>query len=89
MRRGPWRSIAVGGLSLIALQVFLSGTGPEAGSKLLLWLNTGLEKLLSPKVAAIPYVAKAAAAPAAKPTAPGISYQPGPIGLPTNPPVST
>lgn len=79
-----WRPLAYGALSLIALQVFLTGKGPTAGGALLGWVSTGLTKAMSPTVAAVPYVATAppAKTPPAKP-APGN----GPIGLPKNPPV--
>jgi hypothetical protein len=84
-----WRPLATGALSLIALQVFLSSKGPDAGGRLLTWSTSALDKMLSPKVAAVPYVArrKPPAAPAKPPSAD--DWRTGPIGLPTNPPVTT
>lgn len=81
-----WRPVASGVLTLVVLQVFLSGRGPEAGGQLLGWVNTGLQKALSPKVAAIPYVKPPASA---KPSTPKKDeWKEGPIGLGTNPPVT-
>jgi hypothetical protein len=84
-----WRPIATGVVSLIALQVFLSGKGPEAAGGLLGWLATAMQRAMSPQVAALPYVAKAAASKSTpKPSTPSGSKA-GPIGLPTNPSVVT
>jgi hypothetical protein len=76
------RGFAVGVLSLIALQVFSSSGGPEAGGKLVGWINTGLKKALSGEVALIP-TAKTAPAAAPAPSTPA-----GGISLPRNPPLS-
>ena len=72
------RGIVAGVLTLIALQALGSGRGPDQGGKLLVWLSQGVERALSPKVAAIPTVRKAPgkASPQAKP---------GEITLPRNP----
>lgn len=78
------RGFAVGVLSLIVLQVFSSSGGPEAGGKLVGWLNTGLKKALSGEVALIPTVKTAAPAKPA-PATPDLS---GGISLPRNPPLS-
>lgn len=48
------RGIAAGALTLIALQVFSTGQGPERGGQLVGWLGSGLQRLMSPKVAGIP-----------------------------------
>jgi hypothetical protein len=83
-----WRPVVVGALSLIALQVFVSGKGPDASGQLLGWLATALDKAMSPKVAALPYRGrKPASAPAPKPPA-NDDWRTGPIGLPTNPSVT-
>lgn len=76
------RGIAAGVLTLIVLQVFSSSGGPEAGGKLLGWVNTGLQKALSPNVAAIPTAKKAPPAKAAPSTG-----STGGIDLPRNPSV--
>jgi hypothetical protein len=82
-----WRAAAAGVLSLIVLQVFISGKGPEAAGGMLGWLATGTKRLMSPTVGGLPYAAKAAGkAPAAKPSTSGVS---GPNGLPKNPSVVT
>lgn len=87
-----WRSIATGSLSLVALQVFTTSTGPERGGALLTYASTLLEKAISPKVAAIPTSGKAKAAapaPAAPKSSTGTTPAAGPIGLPTNPVLNT
>ena len=58
------RGILAGALTLIVLQVFSSGSGPASAGKLIGWVNTGLQKAISPEVAAIP-TAKSAKKPAA------------------------
>lgn len=88
-----WRSIAVGSLTLVALQVFTSSQGPERGGALLVWVSTLLEKAISPKVAAIPTAGKAKASTSTTPktttpkTTTGTPAS-GPNGLPTNPSVT-
>lgn len=77
------RGVAVGILTLIALQVFGSSGGPEAGGKLAGWIATGLKKAISADVAAIP-TSKAAKPAAATP--PG-GTPAGQITLPRNPPL--
>lgn len=76
------RGLVGGVLTLIALQVFSSGKGPDAGGKLVTWINVGLQKAISPEVALIPN-----RKPPAKtsPTAP----TPGGISLPRNPSLGT
>lgn len=81
-----WRSLAVGILSLIALQVFVSGQGPDKGGQLLGWVATGLDKAISPKVAAIPTVK--GAKPAAAAAAPAPTVKGGVGNLPANPTVT-
>lgn len=85
-----WRPIAVGALSLIALQVFVSGKGPDAAGGLLDWLTRALGRAMSPDVAALPYRGKAAApaATAPAPAAPGGGI-PASSLLPSNPSVTT
>lgn len=78
------RGFVVGVLSLIALQVFSADGGPEAGGRLLGWVNTGLQKALSGNVALIP---TAQTAPAATPAPTGPTPAGG-ISLPRNPPLS-
>jgi hypothetical protein len=48
------KSIFAGVLTLIALQAFGSGNGPAQGGKLLVWIQKGVTRALSPDVAAIP-----------------------------------
>lgn len=60
-----WRGVAAGVLTLIALQALGSGSGPEKGGQLLVWLSKGLSRALSPDVAAIPTAKGAAKKPAA------------------------
>jgi hypothetical protein len=87
-----WRSIATGSLSLVALQVFTTSSGPERGGALLTYASTLLDKAISPKVAAIPTSGKgkaAAPAPAPKSTTGTTPAATGPIGLPTNPVLQT
>jgi hypothetical protein len=85
----------VGGvLTLIALQVFLSSKGPDAAGSMLGWARTGMDKLISPKVAAVPRTGKTKKAAAPQPApAPGNPAQGipelGPLGLGTNPTVTT
>lgn len=76
------RGILAGALTLIALQVFSTGKGPDAAGKLIGWVNTGITKALSPDVAAIPTARKAP--PAKTPAAPSTG-----INLPRNPSVGT
>jgi hypothetical protein len=77
------RGILGGALTLIVLQVFTSSNGPEAGGKLIGWLNTGIKKALSPDVALIPTARKAP--PAKTNTAPST----GGVSLPRNPSLGT
>lgn len=83
-----WRSIAAGVLTLIGIQVFVSGRGPEAGGQLLTWIDTGLRAAISPKVAAIP-TRKTAGTTTPAPGKSSDDWKNGPIGLPTNPSVTT
>lgn len=78
------RGVIGGVLTLIVLQAIGSSRGPEQTGKLLLWLNSGLTRALSPKVAAIPTRKPPAAT---KPG--GAASKPGQIGLPNNPPLTT
>lgn len=78
------RGVLAGVLTLIALQVLGSGNGPAAGGAFAVWLSKGLEKALSPEVAAIPTAKKA---PPAKSSS--SSGSTGGIALPRNPSVST
>lgn len=80
-------------MTLIVLEVFVTGKGPEQAGSLFGWINTGLKKAISPDVALIPTRASAKAkAPAKASPAPksGSSddWKNGPIGLPTNPSVT-
>jgi hypothetical protein len=85
-----WRPIATGVVSLIALQVFLSGKGPEAAGGLLGWLSSAMQRAMSPTVAGLPYVAKAAASKSTpKSSNPSAGTIAGPNGFPTNPSVIT
>lgn len=93
-----WRPIAAGALTLIALQVLLSGAGPEAGGNLLGWISTGLRSAMAADVAGLPYTARAAGGTSkgsgstgSGSTGSGTSGTPasGPNGLPTNPSVVT
>lgn len=85
-----WRPIAAGSLTLIVLQAFLSGKGPEAAGGLLGWLSTGLQKLMAADVAGLPTGARAAAStPSTSPSTPSAGGISGPNGLPTNPSVVT
>lgn len=77
------RGIIAGALTLIVMQAFGSGKGPDQAGKLVQWINVGLKKAISPDVAAIP-TAKTAP-PAKTSTAPST----GGIDLPRNPPVGT
>lgn len=77
------RGVIGGVLTLIALQVFSSGSGPAAGGKLVGWVNTGLKKALSPEVALIP-TRKTAPPSSSKKPAPA-----GGISLPRNPSVGS
>lgn len=72
------RGVLAGVLTLIALQVLGSGRGPEQGGKLALWLASGLDKALSPDIAAVP--TRKTAPPAKNGKAPV-----GGISLPRNP----
>jgi hypothetical protein len=49
-----WRGVFGGVLTLIVMQAFSSGKGPEQAGKLGGWIATGLQKALSPDIAAIP-----------------------------------
>lgn len=82
-----WQGILAGGLALIALQVLGTSQGTVQGGKLLEWAATGVRKLLSPEVAAIPYVRPPATSPApATPQAPDTgSSGPASANLPRNP----
>lgn len=80
-----WRGIAAGALTLIALQAFISGKGPEQGGKLLTWAADGLRSIMSSEVGAIPQVKPAAPAKQAAPAKPGTIS--GPLGLGPNPSV--
>lgn len=78
------RSIGAGVLTLVAIQVLGSGRGPDQAGALMKWINVGLQKALSPKVAAIPHVAKAP--PAKKPSGGASAPDTHEIGtLPRNP----
>ena len=84
--------MATGAVTLIVLQVFLSGKGPEAAGGLLGWVASGMQRVMSPAVAGLPYVAKAAASkstPKPSGTSPSAGTIAGPNGLPTNPSVVT
>jgi len=80
-----WRGLIGGALTLIALQAFISGKGPEQGGKLLTWAANGLRAVMSSEVAAIPQAKAATPAKQAKPAKPGTIA--GPLGLGSNPPV--
>lgn len=80
------KGIVAGVLTLIALQVFSSGKGPDAGGQLLQWINKGLKAAISPDVAAIPNTKKA---PPAKSSGSSSAPSTGGISLPRNPPVGT
>ena len=87
-----WASVATGAVTLIVLQVFLSGKGPEAAGGLLGWVASGMQRVMSPTVAGLPYVAKAAASkstPKSGASNPSAGTIAGPNGLPTNPSVIT
>lgn len=77
------RGIVAGVITLIVMQVFSSGSGPDSAGKLVGWLNVGLQKALSPEVALIPTAKKA---PPAKSTAPS-KPSTGGVNLPKNPPI--
>lgn len=64
------RGFIVGSLALIALQVLVSGQGPDRAAGLLGWTSKALEKALSPDVAAIPQTKTATANAAPKTTTP-------------------
>jgi hypothetical protein len=75
------KGIIGGAFGLIVLQVLVTSKGTEQSGKLATWVVGGLHKALSPEVAAIPYIAKAPPAKAAKP-----APTPGTAGtLPRNP----
>lgn len=80
-----WRGVAAGVLTLIALQALGSGTGPERGGQLLVWLSKGLSRALSPDVAAIPTAKGAAKKPAASSSK---STNPDTIVGQRNPPIT-
>lgn len=80
-----WRGVAAGVLTLIALQALGSGSGPEKGGQLLVWLSKGLSRALSPDVAAIPTAKGAAKKPAASPSK---STNPNAIVGQRNPPIT-
>lgn len=79
-------SIAAGVLTLIVIQAFGSGQGPEQGSALMGWIASGVNRALNPSIAAIPTAAKAppGKAPAAKPNPNEVSNT-----MPRNPSVWT
>ena len=79
-----WRGVAAGVLTLIALQALGSGSGPDKGGQLLVWLSQGLSRALSPDVAAIPTAKGAAKKPAASPSK---STNPNAIVGQRNPPI--
>lgn len=60
-----WRGVIGGVLTLIVLQALGSGSAPEKGGQLLVWLSKGLSRALSPEVAAIPTAKSAAKQPSA------------------------
>lgn len=77
-----------GALTLIALQVFGSGSGPQRGGALLQWVAGGITQLISPDKAAIPNVSSGGKPPP-PPPAGGSSTGGGsggtPASLPRNP----
>jgi hypothetical protein len=77
------RGIIGGALTLIILQAFSTGKGPDQAGKLIQWVNLGLTKAMSPDVAAIP--TRKTAPPSKAPAAPST----GGIDLPRNPSVGT
>lgn len=78
------RGFLAGALTLIALQVFSSSKGPEAGGKLVLWVNSGIRKAFAPDLAAIPN--RRTSPPASRPSGGGTPG--GGISLPRNPSVT-
>ena len=80
-----WRGVAAGVLTLIALQALGSGSAPEKGGQLLVWLSKGLSRALSPDVAAIPTAKGAAKKPAASSSK---STNPNAIVGQRNPPIT-
>lgn len=56
------RGFIVGSLILIALEVFVTGSGPDKASGLLGWSATALDDLLSPDKPGIPQVKNTGAA---------------------------
>lgn len=50
--------VLAGALTMIALQVFSSGHGPERGGALMQWVSGGVQQLLAADKAAIPNLSK-------------------------------
>ena len=69
------RGFLLGSLALIALQVVVSGRGPDRAAGLLDWSGKALQRALSPDVAAIHQVASLNTTGAAK-TAPTAAQAP-------------
>lgn len=79
------KGLLAGALTLIALQVFSSSRGPEAGGRLVLWINSGIRAAFAPDLAAIPN--RRSSPPASRAPAGGRGPAGG-ISLPRNPSVS-
>ena len=77
------RGVLAGALTLIAVQVFSTGPGPERGGQLVAWLGTGVRALMNPEVPGVPRAAKAPPASTPKPGG-GVSGS-----LPRNPTIQT
>lgn len=83
-----WRGVAAGVLTLVMLEVLGAGKGPEQGGKLLGWAVSGLRRVMSAEVPALPTVGKGKAGKdeGKQPAQPA---RPGEVRgeLPRNPPV--
>lgn len=70
------RGFILGSFALIALEVFVTGSGPDKASGLLGWSASALERLLSPDVPGI-HQAKAKATSTSKTSTSSSSTVPG------------